>query len=276
MKRKLWANDLKTYVEDYIFSNTLKGAFFVYFMLWRDYFLCLRAFFLVLVIVFVFGIVLAIPNISLIPRGNGDGRTTEDEVYRGSWKFNSFGRSFTTYLYSLPSNADRDGTCLNDRYFVRAGRSNLGANTRIINDFPVNLGTEAGVSNISGFKTSKFFVDVPVWEVVKEGGVRKPWTRFVAGYNHEKDGNYEGGAQSPFLAYGGRGLLEGGDFLLKEMVFVKARTSKSERFIVDVSGDGLAELSLPSYCERDVVVQFEVSSVLVYLHSRGKKSTKGF
>src|ERR1051326_5535197 len=69
--------------------------------------------------------------LSRIPRGNGDGVITEDELGPGGWRYNRLGQSFITFDYTLNS----AGT----GYNVIAGRSNVGANTGIINDYPVAL-----------------------------------------------------------------------------------------------------------------------------------------
>lgn len=65
-----------------------------------------------------------------IPKGNGDGVVTKDETGPEGWHFDRFGRSFVTFMHTWNGK---------DRYVVVAGRSNVGTNAGVINDYPLIL-----------------------------------------------------------------------------------------------------------------------------------------
>ena len=70
-------------------------------------------------------------RLSFIPHGNGDGSVTADETAPGSWRYNGRGQSFVTFAHTYDGGSDE--------YVVVAGRSAVGANSTIINDYPETL-----------------------------------------------------------------------------------------------------------------------------------------
>lgn len=148
--------------------------------------------------------------IEKIPSGDGDGTVTDEEVGPGGWRFNSIGRSFVTFAYTL--NTAGDG------YDVVAGRSNVAGNVGFINDYPTILdlsqSPEAGVITFSGKRgeiilTGDTSNDPPNFKLPGEGEgeVR------INLSDPDGDGIFEGCAKSPMLKNFGFVVPEGGDFV---------------------------------------------------------------
>ena len=148
--------------------------------------------------------------LSFIPHGDGDGIVTDDETAHGGWRYNSRGRSFVTFAHAYDA--------VNDKYLVDAGRSNVGANAGIINDYPATL--DLPQSDLAGaiiFKGRRGDITLtgdtvntpPLFALpgAGEGSVRINL--------HDPDGNgtFEGCAESPLLKNFGFVKPEGGDFV---------------------------------------------------------------
>jgi len=152
-----------------------------------------------------------------IPKGNGDGTVADDEVGVGGWRYNRFGQSFVTFAHTL--NDAGNG------YDVTAGRSNVVANSGIVNDYPAFLDLPqvpiSGVMTILGRRgeiilTGDTSNDPPLFKLpgAGEGSVR------INVQDPDTDGKYEGCAESPLLRNFGVLRPEGGDFIQQE--FFKA------------------------------------------------------
>jgi hypothetical protein len=155
--------------------------------------------------------------IAKIPHGNGDGVVTDDETGPGGWRFNGGGRSFVTF------NDVWNGV---DEYVVFAGRSNVGANSGIINDYPEFLdlpqdpnegqevfGARHGELTLGGGDEFQLpgqdngQVHINMQFVGTDGGDRL----------------YEGCANTPQLTNFGFTVKEGGDFVQQEYFKAWAR-----------------------------------------------------
>jgi len=163
--------------------------------------------------------------LSATPHGNGDNVVTDDELGPGGWRYNGRGMSFVTFAHTL--NAGGNG------YDVVAGRSNVGGNTGIINDYPGVLDlpqtSTSGVMTIAGRRgeiilTGDTSNDPPLFALPGkgEGTVR------INVQDPDGDGRYEGCAQSPLLRNFGFVRPEGGDFIQQELF----------KAVVDVNADG--------------------------------------
>lgn len=148
-----------------------------------------------------------------IPHGDGVPPVTDVELGVGGWRYNSRGQSFVTFAYTL--NAQSNG------YDVFAGRSNVAGNAGIINDYPAVLDLpqlpESGVMTIVGRRgeiilTGDTSNDPPLFKLpgAGEGSVR------INVHDPDKDGWYEGCAESPLLRNFGFVVPEGGDFVQQE------------------------------------------------------------
>lgn len=160
-------------------------------------------------------------RLSKTPHGNGDGVVTDDELGPGGWRFNGGGRSFVTFAHNL--NAAEDG------YDVVAGRSNVGANSGTINDYPAILDLPqsplAGVMVFSGRRgeiilTGDTSNDPPLFALPGKGEGEVQ----INLSDPDKDGIYEGCATSPLLKNFGFVKPEGGDFVQKEYFKAYAET----------------------------------------------------
>lgn len=151
--------------------------------------------------------------LSMLPPGDGDGVITNAELGPGRWRFNRFGQSFVTFAYFI--NGAGDG------YNVIAGRSNLGANAGIINDYPDWLdlpqAPSPGALVFSGphgviVLTGDPDNDPPLFRLPGKGAgeIRINVT------DTDGDGTYEGCAKSPLLRNFGVVRPEGGDFVQRE------------------------------------------------------------
>lgn len=156
--------------------------------------------------------------IETIPHGNGDGSVTDDEVGPGGWRFNGGGQSFVTFAYDL--NMTEDG------YVVDAGRSNVGTNTGIINDYPAELDLPQDP------KDDVLTFDGPVGVITLSGGdeFQLPGkdtgeVRIVV-HDPEGDGTYEGCAKTPQLTNFGFTKKEGGAFV--QIEYFKAYAEADE------------------------------------------------
>lgn len=152
--------------------------------------------------------------IAAIPRGDGVTPVTDDELGPGGWRYNGGGRSFVTFAHVL--NADDNG------YDVNAGRSNVGDNGGIVNDYPQFL--DLPQSTLSGLmlfigKRGQIVLsgdtanDPPLFALpgAGEGSVR------INVQDPDGDGRYEGCAMSPLLKNFGFVKPEGGDFVQQEL-----------------------------------------------------------
>lgn len=160
-------------------------------------------------------------TLAKIPHGDGDGVVTKDETGPGGWRYNGGGRSFVTFAHDL------DG----DQYIVDAGRSNVGSNSGIINDYPefLDLPQDAqddvlqfsgprGVITLTG--GDEFQLPGP-----DNGEVHINLTR--VGPSDAGGNIYEGCAKAPQLTNFGFTVVEGGDFVQQEYFKVYAETDAS-------------------------------------------------
>jgi len=165
--------------------------------------------------------------IEKIPKGDGDGTVTDEEVGPGGWRFNSIGQSFVTFAYTL--NTAGDG------YNVTAGRSNVGLNSGIINDYPTTLDlpqdSSDGVIIFSGKRgeiilTGDTSNDPPLFKLPGEGEgeVR------INLHDPDGDGRFEGCAKSPMLKNFGFVVAEGGDYV--QIEYFKAYAEVNEEGLV--------------------------------------------
>lgn len=149
-----------------------------------------------------------------IPHGDGAGPVTNEEVGPGGWRFNTTGQSFVTFAYSL--NENQDG------YVVVAGRSNVAANSGVINDYPHTLdlpqGTDNDVLTFKGRNGSIVLSDGPGFSL-PGGSIR------INVHDPDGDGIYTGCAKSPLLENQGFVVAEGGDFVQREYFKVSATTN---------------------------------------------------
>lgn len=148
--------------------------------------------------------------IEKIPKGDGDGTVTDDEVGPGGWRFSGGGGSFVTFAYTL--NVAEDG------YNVTAGRSNVASNAGIINDYPVALDLpQSSLDEIIIFSGKRGEIiltgdtsnDPPLFKLPGEGEgeVR------INLHDPDGDGIFEGCAKSPLLKNFGYVVAEGGDYV---------------------------------------------------------------
>jgi hypothetical protein len=160
-----------------------------------------------------------------IPQGDGVSPVTDDEVGPGGWRFSSSGRSFVTFAYTING--------LANGYDVVAGRSNVGLNAGVPDDYPQYLDLpqtpSAGVMTVAGRRAEVILTgdtsnDPPLFKLpgAGEGTVR------INVQDPDKDGRYEGCAQSPLLRNFGFVKPEGGDFLQQE--YFKA--------VIDIDSNG--------------------------------------
>ncbi len=80
-------------------------------------------------------------TLEALPRGDGDGKVTDDEVGPDGWRLSRFGTSVVTVAYRLDRN-DTPEDPTDDFYAVTAGRSGTGANEKIVNAYPAELDRE--------------------------------------------------------------------------------------------------------------------------------------
>jgi hypothetical protein len=158
-------------------------------------------------------------SLSKIPQGDGDGTVTDAETGPGGWRYNRLGRSFVTFAHTW------DGT----EYDVVAGRSGVGANGGIINDYPATLDLlQASVSGQLVFKDKQGEIvltgdtdnDPPLFRLPGKGAGQ---VRIVM-TETETPNVYEGCAMSPLLKNFGFLVQEGGDFVQREFFKAYAET----------------------------------------------------
>ena len=148
--------------------------------------------------------------IEKMPKGDGVSPVTDEEVGPGGWRFNSVGKSFVTFAYTL--NTDGDG------YDVVAGRSNVAVNVGIINDYPAVLDLpQSSLDEVIIFSGKRGEIiltgdtshDPPLFKLPGEGEgeVR------INLHDPDGDGIFEGCAKSPMLKNFGFVVPEGGDFV---------------------------------------------------------------
>jgi len=156
-----------------------------------------------------------------IPTGDGDGVVTDAETGPGGWRYNSRGQSFVTFAHALNDNGTPDDPS-DDFYDVDAGRSGIGANGGIINDYPATL--DLPQSDLSGaivFSHNRGEItltgdtsnDPPLFKLpgAGEGEVRINMLQYPFA-----PGIFEGCAASPLLKNFGFDVPEGGDFVQVE------------------------------------------------------------
>jgi len=148
----------------------------------------------------------------------------------GGWRYNSVGRSFVTFEYTLNDN-DTPADPSDDFYDVVAGRSRVGANSGIINDYPANLDLpQADLSGAIVFSGKRGEIvltgdtsnDPPLFALPGkgEGQVR------INLQDPDGDGLFEGCAKSPLLKNFGFVVPEGGDFV--QIEYFKAYAEADE------------------------------------------------
>jgi hypothetical protein len=146
--------------------------------------------------------------IGKVPRGDGNGVVTDEEVGPGGWRFNGRGKSFVTYRYTLGSSG----------YAAVVGQSNFIGNRGVVNDYPRVLDIWAPPrSEPMVFRKGKGELvlygdraaDPPRFALPgSDGGqVRIPL------HDPDGDGVFVGCASSPYLKNFGTLVTEGGDFL---------------------------------------------------------------
>jgi hypothetical protein len=156
-----------------------------------------------------------------IPHGDGDGVVTHAETGPGGWRFSRLGQSFVTFAY--------EWNAATQEYDVVAGRSAVGANAGIVNDYPAVLDLPQAPSpdqlvfrDRSGeiVLTGDDSTDPPAFKLPGRGPgrVRIPMTET------DVPGTYEGCAVSPLLRNFGVVVAEGGDFVQKEYFKAYAET----------------------------------------------------
>jgi len=150
-------------------------------------------------------------SLARIPHGNGDGVVTDEEVGPGGWRYNGGGMSFVTFAHEL----------VGDDYVVTAGRSRVGANTGIINDYPEFLDLpqtpQEGALTFDGRNGAI---------VLSSGdGFTLPGEEIrINVRDQDGDGTYVGCAQSPLIENFGFTVPEGGDFVQREYFKAYAET----------------------------------------------------
>lgn len=150
-------------------------------------------------------------SLARIPHGDGDGVVTDEELGPGGWRYNGGGRSFVTFAHEL----------VDDDYVVKAGRSNVGANTGIINDYPTSLDLpQAPQEGALVFDGRNGAI------VLSSGsGFTLPGSEIrINVHDPEGDGTYVGCAQSPLIENFGFTVPEGGDFVQREYFKAYAET----------------------------------------------------
>ena len=158
-----------------------------------------------------------------VPHGNGDNTVTDNELGPEGWRYNSRGRSFVTFLHTLdPSGA---------AYSVFAGRSNVGVNSGIVNDYPLALdlpqSTLSGPIIFSGRRgeivlTGDPFNEPPQFAMPGKGAgeVR------ISLHDPDRDGIYVGCAQSQLLENFGLPSPQEGGLVQREFFKVYAETDE--------------------------------------------------
>jgi hypothetical protein len=158
-------------------------------------------------------------SLSKIPRGNGDGTVTAAETGPGGWRYNRVGQSFVTFAHTW------DGS----QYGVDAGRSNVGANSGTINNYPEFLDLpQAPLSGQLVFKDRQGEIVLtgdtdnapPLFKLPGKGAGQ---VRIVM-TETEPPNSFEGCAISPLLKNFGVLVQEGGDFVQREFFKAYAET----------------------------------------------------
>jgi hypothetical protein len=156
-----------------------------------------------------------------IPHGDGVSPVTDGEVGPGGWRYNSSGRSFVTFAYTL--NATGDG------YDVDAGRSNVASNTGTINDYPASLDLpQTPLPGTIVFRGNRGEIvltgdtsnDPPLFALPGKGAGQVR----INLHDADGDGTFEGCAKSPMLKNFGFVVPEGGDFVQIEYFKAYAET----------------------------------------------------
>ena len=154
-----------------------------------------------------------------IPHGDGISPVTDAEVGPGGWRYNSLGKSFVTFAYTLKDN-DTPLDPSDDFYDVVAGRSNVAGNAGTINDYPATLDLpQSPLSGAIVFSGKR-------GEIVLTGDSSIPPLFALPGQGagqvrinlHDPDGDgvYEGCAMRPMLKNFGFVVPEGGDYVQRE------------------------------------------------------------
>lgn len=151
-----------------------------------------------------------------IPRGDGIRPVTDSETAPSGRRYNGDGRSFVTFGHTW------DGS----DYVVDAGRSNVGANTGIINDYPAFLDLpQDPVDDQLTFKKRSGEITISggaLFNLPGHGnGQVRVNMRFVG--TDGGDRIYQGCAKTPQLTNFGFTVQEGGDFVQQEYFKAWAR-----------------------------------------------------
>lgn len=157
-------------------------------------------------------------KLSQIPHGDGDGVVTDDELGPGGWRFNGGGRSFVTF------NQMWTGA----QYDSDAGRSNVGLNSGIINDYPEFLDSpQLPQSDQLVFGKQHGEIVLSGGDEFQLPGQENGQVRITMQYvGVVSDGRiYEGCAKTPQLTNFGFTVKEGGDFVQQEYFKAWARTN---------------------------------------------------
>lgn len=158
-------------------------------------------------------------SLSKIPQGDGDGTVTDAETGPGGWRYNRFGQSFVTFAHTWDTT----------EYDVVAGRSRVGVNSSIINDYPAALDLpQTSVSGQLVFKDKQGEIvltgdtdnDPPLFKLPGKGAGQ---VRIVM-TETETPNSFEGCAISPLLKNFGFVVQEGGDFVQREFFKAYAET----------------------------------------------------
>lgn len=161
--------------------------------------------------------------IAMIPHGDGVRPVTEEETGPGGWRYNGDGRSFVTFDYVLNDNGTPNDSS-DDSYDVNAGRSAVGINGTIINDYPMFLDLQQNpVDDILTFSGRR-------GSIVLTGSAAAGFTLPGAGDGQviinvtdpDGDGAYEGCARTPIFQ--GFTVQGGGSFLQQEYFKAYAET----------------------------------------------------
>jgi hypothetical protein len=155
-----------------------------------------------------------------IPHGDGVSPVTDAEVGPGGWRFSNGGGSFVTFANTLNDNGTPADPS-DDYYDVVAGRSNVAGNAGIINDYPAFLdlpqSPEAGAIVFSHNRgeivlTGDTSNDPPLFKLPGQGAGQVR----INLHDSDKDGVFEGCAESPLLKNFGVVVQEGGDYVQQE------------------------------------------------------------
>lgn len=156
-------------------------------------------------------------RIAGIPHGDGVAPVTAAETGPGGWRFNTGGGSFVTFHYEL--NGAKDG------YTVDAGRSNDGANTGIVNDYPEFLDLpQAPRDGVLTFGARRGQITLGGGDAFQLPGKDNGRVR-ISMSDPDRDGQFEGCAKSPQLTNFGFTVKEGGSFVQQELFKAWAQTN---------------------------------------------------